>query len=146
MPLRVEIGPRDIEGRSVMVGRRDLGAKAKEAMPKEDFIQNVEDILSQVQATLLDRALALRNEHTKKLETFDEFKAFFTPTNADKPEIHGGFALMHWAGSSEDEDKLSAEFKTTIRCIPLGDEYAEEGKCFFTGKPSSRRVVFAKSY
>ncbi|MBL9146176.1 MAG: proline--tRNA ligase [Verrucomicrobiaceae bacterium] len=146
VPLRVEIGPRDIENRTVMVGRRDLGAKAKEAMPKEDFIQNVEDILNQAQANLLDRALKLRNEHTKKLETFDEFKAFFTPKNAEKPEIHGGFALMHWAGSSEDEDKLSAEFKTTIRCIPLGDEYAEEGKCFFTGKPSSRRVVFAKSY
>ena len=146
VPLRIEIGPRDIENRTVMVGRRDLGAKAKEAMPKEDFIQNVEDILNHAQANLLERALKLRNEHTKKLETFDEFKAFFTPKNAEKPEIHGGFALMHWAGSSEDEDKLSAEFKTTIRCIPLGDEYAEEGKCFFTGKPSSRRVVFAKSY
>jgi len=142
VPLRVEMGPRDIEGRTVMVGKRHEGAKAKELMKKEDFLQNVEDILAQAQKALLDRAIAYRDENTKKLESFDEFKAFF----ADKPGISGGFALMHWAGSANDEDTLSKEFKTTIRCIPMGDEYAEEGTCFFTGKPSTRRVIFAKSY
>jgi prolyl-tRNA synthetase len=99
-----------------------------------------------VQSTLLARATALRDEHTKKLETMEEFVAFFTPKNADKPEAHGGFALMHWAGSNDDEDQIAKDYKVTIRCIPLGDEYAEEGTCFMTGKPSSRRVVFAKSY
>lgn len=145
VPLRVEIGPRDITSRSIMLGRRDQGAKAKESMLKEDFIQNVADILGQAQDALLQRALAYREANTVKLSTLDEFKAFFAAKEDDKT-ISGGFALMHWAGSAEDEDHLSKEFKTTIRCIPLGDEYAEEGACFFTGKPSSRRVIFAKSY
>jgi prolyl-tRNA synthetase len=146
VPLRLEIGPRDIEGRTVMVARRDLGAKAKEPMQRDDFIQNVEDILGQIQSSLLDKATAFQNANTHKLDSMDEFKAFFTPKSEDKPEIHGGFALMHWAGSADDEDRLSKEYKTTIRCIPLGDEYAEQGTCFLTGKPSHRRVVFAKSY
>ena len=141
-PRRVEMGPRDIEGRTVMVGKRHEGAKAKELMKKEDFLQTVEDILAQAQKALLDRAIAYREENTKRLESFDEFKAFF----ADPHGMSGGFALMHWAGDADDEDKLSKEFKTTIRCIPMGDEYAEEGTCFFTGKPSTRRVIFAKSY
>jgi prolyl-tRNA synthetase len=142
VPLRVELGPRDIESRTVMVCRRDQGAKAKEAMKKEDFLQNVEDILNQAQAALLERATKLRDENTHRFNTMDEFKEFF----AEKPGITGGFALMHWAGSADDEDRLAKEFKTTIRCIPMGDQYAEEGTCFLTGKPSSRRVIFAKSY
>ncbi|MDB6118637.1 MAG: prolyl-tRNA synthetase, partial [Verrucomicrobiaceae bacterium] len=109
------------------------------------FIQNVSNILTQSQATLLERAIALRDANTKKLNSMDEFKAFFSAKEDDKG-ISGGFALMHWAGSADDEDHLSKEFKTTIRCIPLGDEYAEEGTCFLTGKPSTRRVIFAKSY
>ncbi len=146
VPLRVEIGPRDITSRSVMVGKRHLGSKAKDSMGKEEFIQEVSALLADAQNTLLQRATELRDAHTKKLETFDEFKAYFTPKDEAKPEIHGGFALMHWAGSAEEEDRLSKEFKTTIRCIPLGDEYAEAGTCFLTGKPSARRVIFAKSY
>jgi prolyl-tRNA synthetase len=82
----------------------------------------------------------LRDANIKKLDTLDEFKAFFAN---DAP---GGFALMHWAGSTEEEENIAKENKITIRCIPLGDSYAEEGKCFLTGKPSSRRVVFARSY
>jgi prolyl-tRNA synthetase len=146
VPLRVEIGPRDITSRSVMVGKRHLGAKAKDSMGKEEFIQEVATLLADAQDTLLKRATEMRDAHTQKLDSFDEFKAYFTPKDEAKPEIHGGFALMHWAGSADDEDRLSKEFKTTIRCIPLGDEYAEQGNCFFTGKPSSRRVIFAKSY
>ena len=146
VPLRIEIGPRDIESRTVMTARRDLGAKAKEPMKRDDFLQNVADILGQIQSALLEKATAFQNLNTCKLESMEEFKAFFTPKSDDKPEIHGGFALMHWAGSAEDEERLSKEYKTTIRRIPIGDEYAEEGTCFLTGKPSHRRVVFAKSY
>ena len=146
VPLRLEIGPRDITSRSVAVVRRDRGPKEKEFIPKEQLIQDVGDILSDIQQKLLEKATALRDEHTKKLETEAEFRAFFTPQNDGKPEIHGGFALMHWAGSSADEDRLQQELKVTIRCIPNGDEYAEEGICFLTGKPSKRRVIFAKSY
>ena len=147
VPLRVELGPRDIEKRSVAVVRRDAGPTAKEFLPKEEFLQNVSEMLQDIQDALLARAKALRDEHTHKLETMEQFVDFFTPkAKGDKPEIHGGFALMHWAGNAEDEDRLGKEHKVTIRCIPLGDEYAEEGTCFLTGKPSSRRVVFAKSY
>lgn len=146
VPLRVEMGPRDITSRNVAVSRRDLGPKAKEIIGKEEFLRNVTDLLEEIQANLLARATALRDEHTKKLNTLDEFREFFGSAEEEKGVMKGGFALMHWAGSSDDEDKLAKEFKTTIRCIPHGDEYAEEGTCFLTGKPSQRRVVFAKSY
>lgn len=146
VPLRVEIGPRDIEKRSVAVARRDRGVKEKEFISKEVFIREVADILDQIQSALLERATALRDANMKKLETEAEFRAFFTPQNENKPEPHGGFALMHWAGSSEDEERLQKELKVTIRCIPRDDSFAEEGTCFLTGKPSKRRVIFAKSY
>jgi prolyl-tRNA synthetase len=140
VPIRVEIGPRDITSRNVAVARRDKGPKEKEFILKEQFIRDVDDILDDIQTKLLERATALRDANTKPLETEAEFRAFF----ADGAP--GGFALMHWAGSSEDEDRLSKEMKVTIRCIPKGDEYVGEGKCFLTGKPSTRRVVFARSY
>lgn len=146
VPLRVEIGPRDITNRSVAVMRRDKGPKEKEFISKEEFIRRAEDILADIQSELLRRATELRDSHTRKIDTEEEFRAFFTPENEAKPEIHGGFALVHWAGTSEDEERLQKELRVTIRCIPKGDEYAEEGTCFLTGKPSHRRVVFAKSY
>lgn len=140
VPLRLEMGPRDIANRSVAVVRRDKTPKDKEFIPKEDFIQTVTERLQEIQDALLVRATALRDANMKKLDTMEEFKAFFAE---DAP---GGFALMHWAGSMEEEETIAKENKITIRCIPLGDEFAEEGKCFLTGKPSSRRVVFARSY
>jgi prolyl-tRNA synthetase len=146
VPMRVEMGPRDITSRTVAVSRRDLGAKGKEIVSKEDFLRNVTEKLQEIQDALLARATALRDEHMRKLETMEEFQAFFSAQNEAKPEIHGGFALMHWAGSNEDEERIAKDMKVTIRCIPLGDEFAEEGKCFLTGRPSNRRVIFAKSY
>lgn len=146
VPLRLEMGPRDITSRSVAVCRRDLGAKSKEFTPKEDLLRNVTEILQEIQDSLLARATALRDAHSKKLESMEEFREFFGTGGDETKEISGGFALMHWAGSSDDEDRLAKELKTTIRCVPHGDEYAEEGTCFLTGKPSSRRVIFAKSY
>ena len=145
-PLRVEIGPRDIEKRSVAVCRRDGSPKDKEFIDKEQFLRVVENTLEDIQGNLLQRATELRQKHTLKIDSKEEFEKFFTPQNTEKPEIHGGFALCHWAGSNEDEEQIQKDLKVTIRCIPFGDEYAEEGTCFYTGKPSSRRVVFAKSY
>jgi prolyl-tRNA synthetase len=146
VPLRVELGPRDIESRKVAVTRRDASPKDKEFIPKEDFIRSVADLLQEIQDKLLERATEFRDANITKIDTKEEFEAFFTAKNQQKPEIHGGFALCHWAGSNEDEDQLSKAYKVTIRCIPFGDEFAEEGICFYTGKPSSRRVFFAKSY
>ena len=81
-------------------------------------------------------------DYAKNKKSFDEFKEFF----AEKPGISGGFALMHWAGSAEDEDRLSKEFKTTVRNIPLVDEYDGPGKCIITGETVDRRAVIAKAY
>ena len=144
VPIRVEFGPRDIEKRSVAVSRRDRGPKEKEFIPKEQFIKDVDDVLEDIQTGLLRRATDLRDKYTQKLDTEAEFREFFH--EEAKGETAGGFALMHWAGTSEDEDRLAKELKVTIRCIPHGNQYAEEGKCFLTGSPSSRRVVFARSY
>ncbi len=145
-PVRIEIGPRDLAESKCVVSRRDKGVKEKQFPTQDELVVSAAATLVEIQQGLYDRALAFRLQHTVKIDTEAEFRAFFTPKNADKPEAHGGFALVHWAGTSEDENRLREELKITIRCIPHGDEYAEEGTCFFTGRPSSRRVIFAKSY
>ncbi len=145
VPLRVEIGPRDLEKGSVAVSRRDRGVKEKEFLTTDAFVSGVSGMLESVQAGLLARATALRNAHTVVLNSREEFYRFFTPSNPDRPEIHGGFALAHWNGSREVEEQVKADLKVTIRCIPMEDS-PEPGRCIFTGDPSPRRVIFAKSY
>ncbi len=145
-PVRLELGPRDLEKGSVAVGRRDHGPKDKVFMPMDELVEKAGALLEEIQSNLLARATAFRNEHMVKINSEEEFRSFFTPRFPEKPEIHGGFALCHWAGTSEDENRLREELKVTIRCLPYGDEYAEEGTCFLTGRPSHRRVIFAKSY
>ncbi len=145
VPLRVEIGPRDIEKGAVAVSRRDRGAKDKEFPAQADFVASAGEILESMQAGLLERATKFRDEHTKEIDTAEEFREFFTPTNASQPEIHGGFALTHWDGTRETEEKIKEELKVTIRCIPH-KENPESGVCPFSGKPSRQRVIFAKSY
>jgi len=145
VPLRVELGPRDLEKGSVAVARRDRGPKEKEFLPTAEFVASASTKLQEIQETLLARATALCAGHTVKIDTKDEFYAFFTPQNPGKPELHGGFALAHWDGSAEVEEQLKNELKVTIRCIPF-DGGNEPGTCPFTGRPSAQRVVFAKSY
>ena len=144
VPVRVEIGPRDLEKGSVAVARRDRGVKDKEFLPTADLLAKAAGILEEIQSGLLSRATALRDANTVTIDTKDEFYAFFTPQRADKPEIHGGFALAHWDGTPETEERIKSDLKVTIRCIPFGD--AEPGSCPFSGQPSARRVVWAKSY
>jgi len=145
VPVRVEMGPRDLEKGTVAVARRDRGPKDKEFLPVADFTARAAEILQSIQEQLLARATAYRDEHTVKIDTKEEFYAFFTPKNAEKPELHGGFALAHWNGSREVEDKIKADLKVSIRCIPF-DGPEEDGKCIITGEPSRKRVIFAKSY
>jgi prolyl-tRNA synthetase len=145
-PIRVEIGPRDIEKGSVAVARRDQSPKDRSFPTSNEFIAEAPALLESIQQGLLERASRFRREHTARIDTESAFREFFTPRNAGKPEIHGGFALCHWAGDAADEDRLREDLKVTIRCIPSGDEFAEAGRCFLTGRPSTRRVVFAKSY
>jgi prolyl-tRNA synthetase len=145
VPLRVEIGPRDLEKNSVAVSRRDQAVKDKQFMPMEEFAARAPEILVSIQQNLLERAKTFSEESTRKIDSKKEFYDFFTPKNSAKPEIHGGFALAHWNGSREIEEQIKSDLKVTIRVIPL-DDGAEPGQCIFTGEPSARRVIWAKSY
>ena len=144
VPIRVEIGPRDMQADACFVARRDREPKMKQTIPRAEFVSTIAATLAEMQQGLFDQALALRESVTQPIDALDEFKEFFTPENLDKPEIHGGLALTHFA---EDPavDKVLADMKVTIRCLPL-DAKAEPGKCIFTGKPSQRRAVFGKAY
>jgi prolyl-tRNA synthetase len=144
-PIRVEIGPRDLEKGVCAVARRDRPHKEKTFPLKSEFATSCASTLQEIQDGLLARATALRNANMVKIDTWDEFRAFFTPKNLDKPEIHGGFALAHWDGSREVEEQIKDELRVTIRCVPNGAQ-REEGVCIRSGRPSARRVVFAKAY
>jgi prolyl-tRNA synthetase len=145
VPLRVEIGPRDIANNAVFVGRRDQSHKEKKAMPRPQFLERVAMLLEEIQAGLFERALRYRTAHTREIDALDDFYAYFTPRNKEKPELHGGFALSHWCGDGACEAKIKEELTVTIRCIPF-EAPQEAGQCICCGKPSSQRVVFAKAY
>lgn len=144
VPLRVEIGPRDLEKNSVAVSRRDQPVKAKEIMSAQEFVATAPEILRSIQDNLYDRARKFRDQNTREIDSKEEFYEFFTPKNPAKPEIHGGFVLAHWGGSRKVEEQIKNDLKVTIRCIPFGNEDA--GRCIFTGEPGARRVIWAKSY
>jgi prolyl-tRNA synthetase len=145
VPIRVEIGPRDLEKNSVVVSRRDQPIKSKESMSIQEFAANAPELLMSIQQNLYDRAKKFRDENTRVINSKKEFYDFFTPQNPAKPEIHGGFALAYWNGSCEVEEQIKDDLKVTIRLIPL-DESSEPGQCIFTGEPSARRVIWAKAY
>ena len=145
IPLRVEIGPRDIADNSVYVGRRDKSPKDNEAFKRDRFIGEITNILDEIQKTLYDKALSFKKEHTAVIDSKKKFNQFFTPKNQEKPEIHGGFALSHWCGSDECESKIKEDLSVSIRCIPFDSE-AEKGECICCSRPSSGRVIFAKAY
>ncbi len=151
IPLRVEVGPRDIASDSVFVGRRDKPHKEKKSVSRQEFVQTVSDTLTEIQDNLLQRAKDFRAEHTRTINAKDKFIKFFTPkTEPNKPTpIHGGFALSHFCGDSELEEQIKREHGVTVRCIPAEGQLEgshEPGKCIFTGKPSAQRVLFAKAY
>ena len=146
VPIRIEIGPRDLEKGSVAVSRRDKGLKEKEFIATADFVSKAAATLEEIQAGLLERATVFRDANMIRITDKAQFEAFFTPKNPDKPEIHGGFAVVDWAGSSDDEDELQKQLGVTIRCLPFGDEWKQPGTCFLTGQPSTQRVIFAKAY
>jgi prolyl-tRNA synthetase len=148
IPLRVELGPRDLESGVVAVTRRDQGVKAKEFIPLADLVRRAVELLDSIQQNLFDRAQQFRATHTRVLDSKEAFYEFFTPKDAAKPEIHGGFALAHWNGSREIEEQIKNDLKVTIRCIPLYDpaKPTEPGTCIFSGEPSRGRVIWGKSY
>jgi prolyl-tRNA synthetase len=145
IPLRVEIGPRDIANNSVYVGRRDKEHNDKASFAKDHFVGELTNILDEMQQTLFERALLFRKAHTTTIDKKKSFYEFFTPENQEKPEIHGGFALSFWCGSDHCESTIKDDLSVTIRCIPLNNQN-EKGECICCGKPGVGRVVFAKAY
>jgi prolyl-tRNA synthetase len=145
VPVRVEIGPRDLEKGTLAVARRDRGHKEKTFPTVDEFVAGIAATLQDFHDGLITRATTLRDTHTVKIETKDEFVAFFTAKSKDKPEIHGGFAFAHWDGTAETEAEIREQLKVTIRCIPF-DAPKEDGQCVWSGRPSKQRVLFAKSY
>ena len=134
VPIRIAIGPRDIENGTVEVARRDT--KEKSIIQITDLHLKIEHLLDQIQDNIYRKALNFRETHTYSADTYDEFKKLIE---------EGGFIYAHWDGTVETELKIKEETKATIRCIPLNNK-SEEGKCMYSGKPSSQRVVFARSY
>jgi len=147
VPLRLEIGPRDLEKDSVFMGRRDKGPKEKGSIGRTELVATVATILQEMQDGLLAKARAFQAANTRVIDDKAEFYAWFTPpaTKEGAPTpIHGGFAMTHFSGDVELEKKIKDDLSVTVRCIPLED--GEPGTCPFTGKPSAKRVLWAKSY
>ena len=145
VPVRLEIGPRDISADAVFMGRRDKSTKEKKSMPRQQFVQTVGEILDDIQSGLYQRAKAYTEAHTRSVDERADFYDFFTPKRMEKPEIHGGFALSHWCGGQTCESKIKEDLTVTIRCLPHAAE-KEAGHCICCGAPSTQRVVFAKAY
>lgn len=143
IPLTLEIGPRDLENGTVFVGRRDQGSK-REGMERETLVNGVCSLLEEIQKSLFDRAFAFREKNTVTIDNKDDLYAYFTPNKLSKPEIHGGFALVHWDRNPKWEEQLKSDLKVTVRCIP--EENGETGTCIFSGNESPGQVVLAKSY
>jgi len=156
IPVRVEVGPRDVASGSVFVGRRDKGVKEKQSIPVGAFVEGIESMLAEIQQGLLDRARAFRREHVRVIDSKDDFYDFFRAPggagdDAAPTPIHGGFALAHFGGDPALEERIKSDLAVTVRCIPLDGQglCADEGTpgtCPFTGRSSPRRVVWAKSY
>ena len=135
VPVRIAIGPRDLENGTVEVARRDTKEKAVYQMT--DLHLKIENLLEQIQDNIYRKALDLREEKTNRADTWDEF--------VDLLDSKGGFVYAHWDGTTETEEKIKELTKATIRCIPM-DNPVEEGNCILTGKPSGQRVLFARAY
>ena len=145
VPIRLEIGPRDIENNSVFMGRRDLEPNQKKGIAADEFVNNITNLLDDIQQNIYQKALDFQQQHTHVIDDKEKFYAFFTPENKENPEIHGGFVHSHWCGSAECEEKIKEDLKVTIRNIPF-DAKEEKGKCICCGKESDKRVIFAKAY
>ena len=135
VPLRIGIGPKDIEKRTVELARRDT--LTKEFVPKEEVVNKVTHLLKEIQENLFEKAKKYREEHYTEVNTFEEFKEVL--------ENKGGFISAHWDGTTTTEEEIKKLTKATIRCIPL-DSKLEDGECVLTGAPSKQRVLFAKAY
>jgi prolyl-tRNA synthetase len=136
VPVRVEVGPKDVEKGSVAVARRDMPGKAgKTFLPQAGLTERLEALLVEIQQSLYDRALRFRAERTAEVTSYDELKQ----------QVERGFARCYWAGSTEDEKRIQDETRATIRCVPL-DQPGIAGRCAYTGRETTQQVIFARAY
>ncbi len=135
VPLRIAIGPKDLEKGTVELARRDT--LTKQFVAKDEVVNTIETLLQEIQKDLHQKATQYRDDHITEVNSFDEFKEVL--------EKKGGFLSAHWDGTIETEQKIKELTKATIRCIPF-DAKEEEGVCVYSGKPSKKRVLFAKAY
>ena len=137
VPLRIELGPRDLAANHVMIARRDKGPKEKHAVGMDGLKETIGKLLDEIQQSMFQDALKFREDNSHAVDTYDEFKTVL--------EQQGGFLYAHWCGSSDCEQAIQDDTKATIRCIPF-DQENDTGTCVYCGKPSSKRVPFAKAY
>lgn len=145
IPVRVEIGPRDMAQDSVFFARRDKHIREKTSMKREQFVSQLGALLDDIHQTLFDRASGYLRDNTLEINERNTFYDFFTPKHQEKPEIHGGFASCHWCGEPACEAAIKEDLSVTIRCLPFSAQ-PSSGACIYCGKPSSGRVIFAKAY
>ncbi|MDY3351776.1 proline--tRNA ligase [Riemerella anatipestifer] len=135
VPVRIAMGARDLENKTVEIARRDT--LSKEVKPLDNIEVYIQELLEEIQKAIYNKALKFRDENITKVDSYEEFKEVL--------ETKGGFILAHWDGTEEEEERIKEETKATIRCIPLEGE-KEEGVSMISGKPSKQRVLFAKAY
>ena len=134
IPVRIAVGPRDLENGTVEIARRDT--LEKKIYPMNEAVDTVVGLMDEIQNNIYGKALEFRKANTYQTDSYEEFKEIL-----DK----GGFIMAHWDGTPETEERIKEETKATIRCIPF-DAAQEDGKCILTGKPSKQRVIFARAY
>lgn len=135
VPVRIAIGPRDLENKTAEVARRDT--KAKQVLALDSIATAIPALLDEIQTNIYQKALAFRTAMITPVDSYDVFKKVL--------DEKGGFVLAHWDGTPETEASIKEETKATIRCIPL-DAKEEAGVCVYSGKPSTKRVLFARAY
>lgn len=138
VPIRLEIGPKEVENQTVFMGRRDLEYKERTTLSREEFLSTIIQKLDEIQANLFQRAHTFQKNNTFSIDDKTDFSDFFTSGQ-------GGFALAHWNGDPKIEEKIKQDFNVTLRCIPFIEE-PKAGKCIFTREQSAQQVVFAKAY
>ena len=142
VPVRIEVGPKDMANNAAFVARRDTGES--KSTPLAELIATLPELLANIQSSLFQKALAMREANTVELNSEAEFRDYFKPDDEQGRSSGGGFAKC-WFASEQDVQPLLDELKVTIRCIPL-DAPKGSGTCFLTGKPSTTQAIFAKAY
>jgi prolyl-tRNA synthetase len=135
VPVRLAIGPRDMENKTFEIARRDT--LEKKVIPSDGIVTYISDLLAEMQDAIFDKAAAFRDQHITSVDSYEQFKEVLNSK--------GGFVLAHWDGTDATEQRIKEETKATIRCIPL-DPASDPGECMVTGKASPYRVLFAKAY